>query len=147
MSREKTYRKAKVWNRHSEDFDQKVKGEIVHIPAGKSITVSRREALNIRGHYPGKDIVTKIEIEPIMEEIDVPDEYIDHKTGQTFNSKKELLQHLGVDPALGVDPDGFECVICGESFGTKDELVTHLKTCVAQSAQKPKTKAEATAKK
>ena len=143
MSKETTYRKAKVWNRDSVDYNQVVKGDKVMIPAGKSITVSRRVALDIRGHYPGKNVTSKLEIEPIIEVLDVPDEFIDHKTGKSFRSREELLKHLGVDPVLASKPEGFECVICTTGFNTKDELVAHLTDCVKKHAPK----AEATAKK
>jgi hypothetical protein len=136
MSTEVTYRKAKVWNKGTEDYAQSVKGEKVFIPAGKSITVSRRTAIDIRGHYPGKNVIAKLEIEPIMEKIEVADEYVDHKTGKTFRTREDLLRHLGVDPVLASKPKGFECVICLEEFTNKDELVAHLTECVKKHAPK-----------
>jgi len=135
MAVETTYRKVKLWNRHSEDFSQVVKGDKIHIPAGKSITVSRRQALDIRGHYPGKNVKTKLEIEPILETIDVPEEWLDHKTGRTFSSREALLRHLGVDPGTKAKPD-FDCVVCGSKFKSKDELLGHLPECVRKHAPK-----------
>jgi len=143
MATETTHRKAKIWNRNSEDYSQIVKGEKVHIPKGKSITVSRRQALDIRGHYPGKGVVTKLEIEPILEKVEVDEQWVDHRTGKIYPTKDSLLRHLGVDPALASKPKGFECVICGEECETKDELVAHLAKCVPEHAPKQ----EAAAKK
>lgn len=144
MAIETTYRKAKVWNRHDEDFSYMVKGNKVHIPAHKSITVSRRQALDIRGHYPGKNTITKIEIEPIYEEIEVADEFVDHKTGKTFGSREALLKHLGVDPATVQErPSPFSCPICSAAeFKTKEELIAHVGSCVKKHTPK-----EAAAKK
>jgi len=145
MATEMTYRKAKVWNRNTEEYSQIVKGEKVHIPAGGSLTVSRRQALDIRGHYPGKNVITRIEIEPILEAVNVQEDYVDHRTGKTFSSKESLLKHLGVDPMLVNKPAGFDCVICNKNFDNKDELVAHLADCVKwHSNKKPEV---ATAKK
>ena len=125
-------------NRNDQDYDYIVKGAKFHIPAHKSITVSRRQALDIRGHYPGKNVATKIEIVPIFEDIDVAEEWMDHKTGRTFVSREALLKHLGVDPKTVTDkPSALACPVCQSTeFTTKEELIAHLGACVKKHTPK-----------
>jgi hypothetical protein len=130
-------KKVKIWNRHTEDYSQVVKGEAVHIPAGKYIECSRRKGLDIRGHYPGKGIICKLEIEPIYEEVDEPEQYMDHRTGEIFGTREALLKHLGINPEDAKLK--LKCGLCDAPFDDKAALAAHMTVCLSkfQKEKKP----------
>jgi len=141
MSKVKIAKKVKLWNRHDQDYKQIVNGMEICIPSGKYIQCSRREGLAIRGHYPGKGVTCKLEIEPIYEEVDEPEVYMDHRTGEIFSNRAALLKHLGIDE--GVVKANFKCGLCETSFPDRVSLAAHMQECLPKF--KKETKAAAAA--
>jgi len=147
MAKVKVAKKARVWNRGSQDYKQVVMGDEVYIPAGGSVTVSRRQAISIKGHYCGKGVKASIEVEPLFEEQDEPETYIDHRTGQVFPSRSSLLKHLGIDEDTAdkaKNATKYICAICEDPFEDKDALIAHMKKCMAK-LEKTTKKTEAVA--
>jgi len=65
---ENVAKRARLWNRGNTDYKQIVNGSEVYIPAGKSVECSRHEAVTIRGHYCGKGVPVRLEIELLYDE-------------------------------------------------------------------------------
>ena len=133
--KQKVVKNVKVHNRGAEDYKQVVMGDEVYIPAGGFVSVSRRQGINIKGHYCGKGVAVSLDIEPTYEEVDIGEQYVDHRTGQIFPSRESLLRHLGVDPdqadAVKKAPK-FVCAICDEVFEDKGVLINHMEKCLAK---------------
>jgi len=147
----KVARKARLWNRGDTDFHQIVNGTEYHIKAGDSITVSRREAVVIRGHYCGKNVPVSLEIEKIFENVSEDKTPVtDHRTGQLFPTQDAYLQHLGInnrehvdvgalkeqilaelkqDPANKTVEKEYICPFCEGSFTKKQGLIIHMRAC------------------
>lgn len=146
MSQVKVAKKARVWNRGSEDYKQVVMGDEVFIPAGGSVTVSRRQAIQIKGHYCGKGVKASLEVEPLFELQDEQEIYIDHRTGQIFPTRSALLKHLGIDEDAAErakNAPKYICAICEDPFETKEDLIAHMKKCMAKLDKVKKTEAVA----
>jgi hypothetical protein len=135
MAKVKVAKKAKVWNRGSQDYKQVVMGDEVFIPVGGHVVVSRRQAINIKGHYCGKGVEAQIEVEPIFELSGEGEIYTDHKTGQVFPSREALLKHLGIDEKVAdsvKNAPKYICAICEDSFDEKDAFIAHMEKCMAK---------------
>jgi len=132
----KMFKKAKLWNRNTEAYHQTVNGEEVHIPAGEYVVVPRRRAIEIRGHYPGKGIKCMLEIEPIFEEVEQQESFVDHRTGQVFPDRESLLKHLGINASTAEEVkkrSKFVCPICDEGCEDKESYIAHMEKCMARA--------------
>lgn len=135
--KEKICKRVKLWNRDTVDYRQIVRGDEVFIKAGGFIECSRRHAIEIRGHCTGKDVKARLEVEPIYEESDVTEVFIDHKSGQQFPTREALLKHLGVDPKAVAASNAkqttvYPCPICDKTCNSKAEIVAHMPGCLAK---------------
>jgi len=65
-------KKVKLWNDGQKVFDYEIPkdGERYVIQPGKYIELARRDAIKVRGFYPGKDIQVSLRIEPIPGEVE-----------------------------------------------------------------------------
>ena len=135
MAMTKVAKRARVWNRGSGDYKQVVMGDEVYIPAGGSVTVSRRQAIQIKGHYCGKSVKASLEVEPLWEMAEEQEIYQDPRTGQIFPTRASLLKHLGIDESAANEVKNapkYTCAICEKSFETKEELIADMKKCLAK---------------
>lgn len=91
----KVYRRARVYNDHTDVFDQTVNGTRYRIEPKKFIELPRREAVRVRGHFCGDGVVTRLRIEPVKEKSEPSKEtFVCPLTDKKFDSKKDYDKHV-----------------------------------------------------
>jgi uncharacterized C2H2 Zn-finger protein len=90
----------RLWNDAKEAFNHLVHGNHYHIPAGQFVVLARREAIEVRGHYPGRGVETRLRIEElpgrdkeIISTLDPERLYLCPKCDSEFESKEDYQKH------------------------------------------------------
>lgn len=134
MTQPKIAKRVRLWNDTDTDYRETVLGNEVYIPARKSITLTRRDAINIRGHCCGKHKPVSLRMEPIEaaagEERRV---YINHQTGVEYATEEALYKSMGLDAkTVEAAKTGrrYICPFCDDAeFTSKDALIKHQGKC------------------
>jgi hypothetical protein len=104
----------RVWNTNRYPFKQKWKDSIITIPAGKYIEMERSEAVEFKSSFypveldyngdPKPQSYNRIEIRPIPQQgqpdLDAEPKFVNHATGEEFDSHEELMASIKQDPSL-----------------------------------------------
>ena len=80
-----------VWlvNDSQEEYREKIDGDEYVIPGKGKVKMRRRDAIKVRGHFPGDGIKKRLLIVPIFES----EEWICPVTGKGFPTERELKDY------------------------------------------------------
>lgn len=134
----------KVWNDNKHPHKEMFKGVEIVIPPGKSIEMEYEEAVEFKGQYTpmppdefnGDESIyyKKIRVEPVDPRLvvkDPNDHLINHATGKSFESVKDLAASLeAVRHLLVKDPDAERALAKADS--DKDAKIQALSDQVAE---------------
>ena len=96
--------KVRLWNRGDKTYDQTVDGERIVIEPGQYKELPRRRAIAVRGHFPGRGIIVRLDIDPILDKYDEPEKIIP----TTDPSKAKI----------------YTCPICESEYGVKEDALS-----------------------
>lgn len=133
MAQAKIAKRVKLWNDTNTDYKEIVLGNEVFIPARGFVTLSRREAITVRGHCCGRHKPVTLRMEPIEETTEERKVYINHQTGVEYPTEEALYKSMGID-AKSIEAaktaKRYICPFCDDAeFTTKDALIRHQTKC------------------
>ena len=122
-------KRVELKNNHKNDYNQVIHGERYLIKSGESINLSRRQAVDVRGHYAqgekGEDIEVSLELIPIPDAVSA-----EVKEAPKVDSDiMARLQNLEA-ASKGEKVKIYACV-CEKEYTDKGFYLKHLAKCEA----------------
>lgn len=129
-------RSSVLTNRGSREYFQVIEEKEYRIPAGETLELPRREAIKVRGYYPGKGVPASLTIEHRGD--DSPEVHVCNKCSMIFDNSSDLIEHMNshFEKTEEKKPTKvFSCLYCDKEFTRKVALIGHMKSHVNDSKE------------
>lgn len=119
-------KRVELKNNHKNDYNQVIHGERYLIKSGESINLSRRQAVDVRGHYAqgekGEDIEVSLELIPIPDAVAVAE--VVPEANNDLLKRIEALEGGGKAEKVKI----YGCPFCDKEYAEKRFLASHMKS-------------------
>ena len=122
-----TKRDVLLYNDDDNEYVEDYNGTLYKIPAHGAIKLARRDAISLRGTYPGKHVVKRLRIDNDLSGVITEESHQCNFCGETFGNEQLLANHLESHKDKRVEPMiEMKCPLCGDVFDNLADLRDHL---------------------